>query len=100
MPDSVLSRRVTISTGPNSPTAPAPSTNRPRFVSSCPASRSTGRSVPSAVVVIADPTSSPDSTTPAAASRPARLYASASVISQPIAASFSGVPRIRSNSIS
>ena len=91
---------VTISTGPNSPTAPAPSTKRPSFVSSWSASRRIGTSVPSAVVVIADPTSRPESTTPAAASAPANAYARTSVIAQPNAASRSGAPRIRSNSIS
>ena len=58
-------------TGPNSPTAPVPSMKRPSLVSICPASRSTGRIVPSAVVDIAEPTSSPESTMPAAISAPA-----------------------------
>ena len=65
------SSTVTISTGPNSPTAPTPSTNRPSRVSSLSASRRTGRIVPSAVVDIAEPTSSPERTTPSAISAPA-----------------------------
>ena len=36
--------------GPTSPTVPAARNMRPKLLSSCPASRSTGSSVPSAVV--------------------------------------------------
>ncbi len=86
--------------GPNSPTAPAPSRKRPKRVISSPASRRMGIRVPRAVVASAEPVYASDTTTPASASAPAREYASTSDSPHPTLASRSGVPRIRSKSIS
>ena len=60
------SSSVTIRIGPNSPAAPTASTWLPNRVSSCFVSRSSGISVPSAVVAMAEPVSSPETTTPVA----------------------------------
>ena len=100
MSDWVLSSSVTISTGPNSPIAPAPSTNPPSRVDSAPASRMIGISVPSAVVAIAEPVSRPEMTTPVASSTPASEYASTIDMIQPSTASRTGLPRITSKRIS
>ena len=98
--DVAPSSSVTIRTGPNSPTAPTASTWLPLGVSSWWVSRSSGISVPSAVVAIAEPVSRPEITMPPASSRPASEYARASEHSHPIVARRSGVPRTRSKRIS
>ena len=84
--------------GPNSPTAPIAMTAVPNGVRSSPASRSTGISVPSAVLVNAMPTKTPAAGV-GAISRPTATPAT-SEISQPTIDRFSARPRIRSKSIS
>ena len=99
LPAAVSTSAVTIS-GQNSPATPAARTNGPSGVSSSPASRSTGISVPIAVVESATPTSTAESTKPTACSSIAAPSAIAIDSSQPAAASRAGAPRMRSKSIS
>ena len=91
---------VTRRMGPNSPAAPAARRNVPKRVRSSPASLRIGIRVPMAVVAIADPVNTRESTTPETSSRAPSEYASASESSQPRTASRSGLPRMRSKSIS
>ena len=86
--------------GPNSPATPAASVNGPSGVSSSPASRRIGISVPIAVVESATPINSVETTKPVACRTPAMPRASASEKSQPHTASFAGRPRIWRKSIS
>ncbi len=86
--------------GPNSPATPAARVYGPSGVSSSPASRRIGISVPIAVVQSATPISRVESTNPVAWSTPAIASASPSEITQPTPPSLAGRPRIRSKSIS
>ena len=79
-------RKIEMTTiGQNSPATPDPSTAEPSLVGSRPASASTGTSVPSAVVLIATPSSQPSASRLPTCSRRPTTTASASEIAQPIA---------------
>ena len=79
-------RKIEMTTiGQNSPATPDPSTAEPSLVGSRPASASTGTSVPSAVVLIATPSSQPSASRLPTCSRRPTTTAIASEIAQPIA---------------
>ena len=86
--------------GPSSPTAPAARTKLPNGVSSSPASRRMGKSVPIAVVVSAIVIMTGARTNPIASRNATVPAARASESSHPAPASASGRPRMRSKSIS
>jgi hypothetical protein len=86
--------------GPNSPTALAASTWRPKGVASSPPSRRIGSSVPTAVVVSATATYHGASVIPAACNVAPAATASKTESNQPVAARLSGRPRIAPKSIS
>ena len=89
-----------ITIGPNSPATPAPITSVPNGVASSPRSRSTGSSVPMAVVLRATPTNLAETMNPAACSPAAMPIAMPSDSSQPATPSVSGRPRTRTKSSS
>lgn len=97
---SLVSSSAIATIGPNSPTEPIARTKAPNRVAATSASRSIGRSVPSAVVVSASPVMRLESTKPSDISTNATPNPSTSDIAHPVAARFSGAPFTRFRSMS